>query len=252
MSAPRIAVIGGTGLDAMPGLERLGEQALDTPWGAPSAPLLVGRFAGTEVAFLPRHGRAHGVPPHRINYRANLWALHAAGVRTVIAVAAVGGIDARAEAGVIVVPDQIIDYTWGREHTYCDGSGAAVTHVDFTRPYGERGRAALLAAAAAERIEVLDRGTYGAVQGPRLESAAEIDRMERDGCTIVGMTGMPEAGLARELDIDYACCALVANRAAGRAAGPLTMDDIQATLERGMARVLELLAATLSRLSVTA
>jgi 5'-deoxy-5'-methylthioadenosine phosphorylase len=203
--------------------------------------LTFGSLCGREVVFLARHGDRHTIPPHRVNYRANLWALKHLGISRVISVCAVGGITQAAGPGVILIPDQVIDYTWGRAHTLFEDSLDAVTHIDFTEPYCEELRQELLVAAGRAGIEVLDKGTYGATQGPRLETAAEIDRMERDGCDIVGMTGMPEASLARELGLCYAACAVSANAAAGRGAGPITMTEIEATLVDGMARVMRIL-----------
>ena len=236
-----LAVIGGTGLTVLDGLEIVRRESIDTPWGKPSAPLGHGRLAGVEVVFLARHGAPHVIPPHRVNYRANIWALHQAGVRRVIAVAAAGGIRSDLDSGAIVIPDQIVDYTWGRGHTFFEDDLAHVVHVDFSSPYCERLRTGLLDAARRAGVDVIDGGTYATTQGPRLESAAEIDRLERDGCDVVGMTGMPEAALACELGMRYAHCAVVSNRAAGRSPEPLTMEVIRANLESGIARVRSLL-----------
>ena len=237
-----LAVIGGSGLTVLDGLKLVRQEPVDTPWGRPSAPLSHGRLEGVEITFLARHGAPHVIAPHRVNYRANVWALHHAGIRRVIAVAAVGGIRPDLDSGAIAIPDQIVDYTWRRGHTFFeDGSGQGA-HVDFTRPYCERLRTGLLDAARRAGIDATDGGTYAATQGPRLESAAEIDRLERDGCDVVGMTGMPEAALARELGMRYAHCAVVSNRAAGRSTEALTMETIRANLESGMARVRRVLA----------
>jgi 5'-deoxy-5'-methylthioadenosine phosphorylase len=214
MSMP--GIIGGTGLMTLEGLQLERRQTVRTPWGDPSAPLLHGRLAGRPVVFLPRHGSAHTIAPHEVNYRANIWALREAGVRRVIAVNAVGGIGARFAPGTLAVPDQLIDYSWGRAQTFSGGTGEPLQHIDFTEPYSAGLRALLLAAAVRAGIHAHDGGVYGVTQGPRLETAAEIDRMARDGCDLVGMTGMPEAGLAREIGLEYACCAVVVNRAAGR------------------------------------
>ncbi|MDD9984057.1 MAG: S-methyl-5'-thioinosine phosphorylase [Gammaproteobacteria bacterium] len=241
-----LAVIGGSGLMELEGLEIVRRETVDTPWGPPSAPLSHGRLEGIAIMFLARHGVPHAIPPHRVNYRANIWALHHAGARRIIAVAAVGGIRSGFDSGVIVVPDQIVDYTWGRAHTFFEDDLDHVVHVDFTSPYCERLRAGLLDAARRAGVDAADGGTYATTQGPRLESAAEIDRLERDGCDIVGMTGMPEATLARELGMRYAHCAVVSNRAAGRSAEALTMDMIRANLESGVARAQRLLAEFVS------
>ena len=239
------AVIGGTGLTGLASAKLIEQRELSTPFGALSAALQVIEINGKQRVFLPRHGLPHHIPPHRVNYRANLWALHEQGVRRVIAVNAVGGIGPHMTAGAIVIPDQIIDYTYGREHTYHDGSSGTLEHVDFTFPYAPSLRCELRAAARGAQLEVVDGGVYGATQGPRLESVAEIERMARDGCDLVGMTGMPEAGLARELGLEYASVCLVVNPAAGQAPGEITMDDIRRVLDAGMGRVQDLLAAAL-------
>jgi 5'-methylthioinosine phosphorylase len=236
-----LGIIGGTGLAALEGLEVERQLASATPWGMPSAPLLAGRLGARPLLFLARHGGDHGIPPHAVNYRANIWALRAAGAVSIVAVNAVGGLHAPFDPGMLAVPDQLIDYTWGRAHTFCEGDGQPLQHVDFTAPYSASLRVSLLAAGARAGLSVHDGGVYGVTQGPRLETAAEIDRMARDGCDLVGMTGMPEAGLARELGLEYACLAVVVNRAAGRGA------DIHAEFERwvaeGVAKARRLLAA---------
>jgi 5'-methylthioinosine phosphorylase len=239
----KLGIIGGSGLTRLKALEIERQEIVGTPYGDPSAPLTFGRFDGGSVIFLPRHGGAHTIPPHRVNYRANLWALKTAGVERVIGMAAVGGVTAPLAPGVLCVPDQIIDYTWGREHTLFETDLASVTHVDFTEPYCESLRRELLQ--AAERVGVImhDGGTYGATQGPRLESTAEIRRLERDGCDMVGMTGMPEAALARELGLCYASLALSVNWAAGKSDGPITMAEIEHHLEKGMTEARKVLAA---------
>jgi 5'-deoxy-5'-methylthioadenosine phosphorylase len=236
-------IIGGTGMAQLAGLEVEGEESVATPWGAPSAPLLRGRFAGMPVVFLARHGRDHDIAPHAVNYRANVWALRDAGVQRVIAVNAVGGISADCPPGTLVVPDQLIDYSWGRAHSFCDGTAMPLEHVDFTEPYCASVREWLLWAGAAAGVEPRDGGIYAATQGPRLETAAEIDRFARDGCDIVGMTGMPEAALARELKLDYACCAVVVNWAAGR--GGDIHAELEAWVEIGMAAARRLIEAAL-------
>lgn len=229
-----IAIIGGTGLTALPGLEIRHREVVRTPWGEASGPITHGIFAGQGVAFLARHGSGHTIPPHKVNYRSNIWALKQIGIKRVVAVAAVGGIHAAFKPATIAIPDQIVDYTWSRGHTFFEDDLAEVVHVDFTEPYCPELRARLVRAGADAGVEVLDWGTYGATQGPRLESAAEIDRLERDGCHMVGMTGMPEASLAREAELRYAHCAVVANAAAGRGEGAITMADISKNLRTGM------------------
>ena len=236
-----LAIIGGTGLTRLNNLEIRRREVLQTPYGEPSGALTFGTLCGKDIVFLARHGHDHTIPPHRVNYRANLWALKQQGVERIIAVCAVGGIRADIVPAAVVIPDQIIDYTWSRQHTFFETDLTSVTHIDFTRPYCDEMREVLIASAGQAAVEVLTSGTYGATQGPRLETAAEIDRMERDGCDMVGMTGMPEAALARELDLCYAVCAVSANAAAGRGDGPIEMADIEASLETGMGRVREIL-----------
>jgi len=237
-----VAIIGGSGLTRLKNLEITRREVMRTPYGEPSAPLVFGRLCGREVLFLPRHGAGHTIPPHEVNYRANLWAIRNADVARVIAVNAVGGITADFQApGTLAIPDQINDYTWGRAHTYFGSDAGKVTHVDFTHPYCASLRATLIDAAGRARLAVQPRGCYGATQGPRFESAAEIARLERDGCDIVGMTGMPEAGLARELDLCYACVAVVVNPAAGKVKEDISLKEIEKQLEAGMAKVRTLL-----------
>lgn len=240
-------IIGGSGLSALPGLSATGQKEISTPYGACSAILKLGEIARRKLVFLPRHGHPHRIPPHCINYRANIWALREMGVDEIIAVNAVGGIGDRMEAGHIAIPDQIIDYTYGREHTYSDSADVDLQHVDFSYPYDESLRQGLIAAAIALELPVSEQATYGATQGPRLESAAEIVRMANDGCHIVGMTGMPEAALARELDLPYAVISLVVNRAAGLSEGIITMEEIERVMESGMDQVLLLLRHFLDR-----
>ena len=230
-----MAVIGGSGL------ARLGqpfvfshEHPADTPWGKASAPVRAGVCAGKPMLFLPRHGDPHTLAPHLVNYRANLSALHAQGATGVIAINAVGGIRADLRTSRIVIPNQIIDYTHGRPHSF-HSSEDTVRHVDFTHPYTQRLRAALLEAAAEH--DPVDGAVHGVTQGPRLETAAEIQRMEQDGCDIVGMTGMPEAALARELGLEYACCALVVNPAAGKSSAPLDMREIERNMRDGLKKI---------------
>ncbi len=236
-----IAIIGGTGLTTLKNLAITDRQIVQTPYGEPSGPLTRGVLNGKEIVFLARHGYGHTIPPHKVNYRANLWTLREAGVSKIIAVAAVGGIRADLAPASLIVPDQIIDYTWSRTNTYFEEGLSHVTHIDFTEPYCDELRQALLAAAKGAGIAIADKGTYGATQGPRLETAAEVNRLERDGCDIVGMTGMPEAALARELGLCYATCAVIANQAAGRGPAQITMADIEHNLTLGMDKVRSLL-----------
>lgn len=238
-----LAVIGGSGLYNFPGLANTSRHSVDTPYGAASGDVVLGDFAGMQVAFLARHGESHSLPPHRVNYRANLWALHQLGAQRVVGVNAVGGIRGDMGPRAIVVPDQLIDYTHGRSTSFCDADGAEVRHIDFSEPYTDSLRRQLLAGARAAGIEAIDGGCYGATQGPRLETRAEIARMRRDGCDLVGMTGMPEAALARELGLEYACLALVANFAAGCGdEAEISVEEIFAHLAAATAEVPRILA----------
>ncbi|QGU32288.1 S-methyl-5'-thioinosine phosphorylase [Thermochromatium tepidum] len=238
-----LAIIGGSGFSSLPSLTVLESRSVETPYGATSAAVARGRLAECEVLFLPRHGPSHHLPPHRVNYRANLWALRASGADRVIGLASVGGITPSFGPGTLAVPDQIIDYTYGREHTIYDGLAGGIEHIDFTEPYCESLRQALISACARVGETVVARGTYAATQGPRLESAAEIRRHERDGCDMVGMTGMPEAGLARELGLCYASLAFVVNWAAGKSGNVITMKEIEDNLALCVERVSTVLEA---------
>lgn len=233
-----LAIIGGSGLTKLSTLAVVHREIVRTPYGEPSAPLLFGQIAGQEVVFLARHGHGHTIPPHRVNYRANLWALKARGAHVIAAVASVGGIRGHAP-GELVLPHQLLDYTSDRQHTFFDGGDSNVVHVDFTHPYTPSLRATCLAAAARAGLALSDGGVYAAVQGPRLETAAEIDRLDRDGATMVGMTGMPEAGLARELELPYAAICVIVNHAAGRgdSTQAIAMEALVRTLETGMGKV---------------
>jgi 5'-methylthioinosine phosphorylase len=234
-----LAIIGGSGLNQLGSMAISERKTARTPYGEPSGPLAFGRIAKRDVVFLARHGEGHRFAPHEVNYRANLWALKDAGALEVLSVATVGGIRAALAPGVLVLPDQIIDYTWGRHATYHEGPGAEVNHIDFTEPYAHGLRTKIREAARACGEKLIDGGVYAATQGPRLETAAEINRLERDGADIVGMTGMPEAALAREISLEYAAIAVVANYAAGRGDSKraVPLDSIAAVLEQAMARV---------------
>lgn len=229
-----LALIGGTGLTSMDGFKVTRREMVKTPYGAASGPIMFGTIDNKDVAFLARHGHLHSIPPHKINYRANIWALHSVGIKKVVAIAAVGGIDDDCKTGSIVIPDQLIDYTHDRHATFYDGSPESVTHIDFTYPYSEPLRQKLIAAASSAAVSHVVGGCYGVTQGPRLETAAEIKRLQRDGCSIVGMTSMPEAALARELELEYACCAVVVNRGAGLDPKPLDLTEISNNVERSM------------------
>lgn len=242
-----IAIIGGTGLTRLPELEITRREVITTPYGEPSGPVMHGVLNGCKITFLARHGYSHTIPPHKVNYRANLWALKSLGVKRVVSVAAVGGIRADMAPGKIAFPHQIVDYTYDRYHTFFEADLEHVTHIDFTHPYCPECRQTLIDAARAEGLDAIEDGVYGAMQGPRLETAAEINRLERDGCDMVGMTGMPETALARELELSYACCAVIANWAAGR--GDIDIHaDIERSLRTGMEKVIKLLARALPAL----
>jgi len=238
-----LAIIGGTGLTQLSNLTSLKRKRLDTPYGMPSAEFITGEFNGRSVIFLARHGNPHTIAPHKINYRANIWGLKQLGVEQIIAVAAVGGITPAMKPAHIAIPDQVLDYSYGREHTFFADGSLPLTHIDFTWPYTPALREQLIGAAAQVGIGITPTGTYGCTQGPRLESIAEIKRMEQDGCDVVGMTSMPEAALARELGIDYAAIAVIANWAAGKSDGEITMAEIEQNLHVGMANTATLLKA---------
>ena len=232
-----IAIIGGTGLASFPGLQIIRKEVVRTPYGTPSGPITYGEYCGKSIIFLPRHGSRHTIPPHMVNYRANIWALHEKEVKRVVAVAAVGGIHKDIYPTRIVIPDQIIDYTWGRLHTFFEKDLPQVKHIDFSQPYDRALRDLLIKSAKSADVDAYQGGVYGAMQGPRLETAAEINKLERDGCDVVGMTGMPEAALARELDLAYAHCAICVNWAAGRSEDLITLDAIRTATETGMEKV---------------
>ncbi len=243
-----LAIIGGTGLNKLEGINIIKRRVVRTPFGEPSGPLTYGEYNGREIVFLPRHGTGHTIPPHKINYRANIWTLKDIGIKQVISIAAVGGINPHLPPARLAVPDQIIDYTWGRENTFYEGGAGKVIHIDFSYPYNENLRQRIITAAKSAGIGIFEGGTYGATQGPRLETAAEIDRMETDGCDMVGMTGMPEAALAREMELAYATCAVVANHAAGRGNSKeeISMKNIELYLHQGMQQVRTILIKILS------
>ncbi|CAN7291078.1 S-methyl-5'-thioinosine phosphorylase [Pseudoxanthomonas sp. LjRoot168] len=239
-----LAVIGGTGVYKLADLQDVQAHDLDTRFGAPSGPVRVGLLDGQRVAFLARHGEGHSVPPHKINYRANLQALKDLGATRVLALNTVGGITDACGPRVLACPDQLIDYTWGRVSTVCEEPGTDVLHVDFGDPYTHLLRQQILAAAHEAGVALVDGGCYGATQGPRLETRAEIRRMRRDGCDLVGMTGMPEAGLAREMGLEYACLAIVANWAAGCGTDEeITMEEVLANVAAASAGIPALVAA---------
>ncbi|HEX6154769.1 MAG TPA: S-methyl-5'-thioinosine phosphorylase [Burkholderiales bacterium] len=234
-----LAIIGGSGLTQLSSLEVGRRKVVRTPYGDPSGALTFGRIGACEVVFLARHGYGHTIVPHEVNYRANVWALREEGADSIISVASVGGIRNDIWPGTLVLPHQVIDYTWGRASTYFEGPGQPVNHIDYTEPYSRALRERILRAAAAIGERITDGGVYAATQGPRLETAAEITRLERDGADLVGMTGMPEAALARELGLEYAAIAVVANYAAGRGDSEraIALDKIQLILDEALGRV---------------
>ena len=239
-----LAIIGGSGFTQLSNLAVSRRQVVRTPYGEPSGALTFGKIAGHDVVFLARHGYGHTLPPHQVNYRANIWALHAQGVKNVVAIAAVGGIRTDFQPGMLALPDQIIDYTHGRADTFftlADRGG--VRHIDFTLPYCQTMREACLKAAQQAGEKIINGGVYAATQGPRLETAAEINRLERDGADMVGMTGMPEAALAREIGLGYATIAIVVNYAAGRGGSRqgIDMNGIASVLQQAMGRVQSIL-----------
>jgi len=241
-----LAIIGGTGLTELPELnDKKVHQNINTDLGKPSGDIIEGELHGQRLLFLPRHGELQAVAPHRINYRANMLALQQLGAENIIAVNAVGGIHCDAIAGHMSVPHQIVDYTWGREHTFFDGLFKPLDHIEFSHPYDEILRQKLIGILSKQRLNhgYSDTGVYAATQGPRLESIAEIKRLERDGCDLVGMTGMPEAALARELNIPYASLCLVVNPAAGKSDALIAIEDIRQVLTQGMQEIKEIIVA---------
>ena len=238
-----LGIIGGTGLTQLANLKIKRRQIMRTPYGEPSGPLSYGDICGYEVVFLPRHGHGHAIPPHLVNYRANIWALHSEGVREIISIGAVCGITQNLSLGMITLPDQIIDYTHGRKNTFFDGGDLPVNHIDFTEPYCPHLRSLCLEAAGNIGETLLDGGVYACVQGPRLDTAAEINRLEKDGATLVGMTGMPEAALARELEMRYAALCPIVNYAAGRGGGKhdIQSEDMSKVLNGTMELVRKLI-----------
>jgi len=241
------AIIGGTGLNQLGNFELKEDCNLDTPYGAPSGIFQKGTLAGKDIVFLARHGQPHNIPPHKINYRANMHALMQLGVKDVVAINAVGGIHSHMPPTALAVPDQIIDYTWGRQHTIYDGSDGKLGHIDFTEPYTQSIRKGLITAARDQNIDILPCGVYAATNGPRLESAAEVMRIKQDGGDMIGMTGMPEASLAIELELNYACIAVSVNWAAGlHGLEAITMEEIREALESGIKSVEAILSQYLS------
>lgn len=242
------AIIGGSGLAKLSALDSIERRVMRTPYGEPSGAITLGQLGGRDIVFLARHGYGHTIAPHEINYRANIWALKELKVRGILAVATVGSVNEALVPGTLVVPDQLIDYTYGRKSTFFEGSETPVTHIDFTEPYSNELRQRLLAAAAGVGEAVVDGSTYACTQGPRLETAAEIERIRRDGGDLVGMTGMPEASLAREAGLAYASLGVVVNHAAGLGASKhrILLADLETVMKATVARALRVLEATVS------
>jgi len=240
------AVIGGTQITRLPNMESVRQERVSTPYGNPSGAISIGFVGGREIAFLPRHGDPHALAPHKINYQANIWALKEIGVKHILSIATSGGIRDAFGPSELVVPDQIIDYTHGRQETYFDGTGGEpVRHIDFTQPYSQRVRQRIIDAAASVGEKVHDGGCYGCFNGPRLETAAEIRRLKNDGCDLVGQTGMPEAALARELGLHYAAICPIVNHAAGMGSSKheISREELTATRLAALERVVKILAA---------
>ncbi|MDD5300056.1 MAG: S-methyl-5'-thioinosine phosphorylase [Gallionella sp.] len=244
-----LAIIGGHGLTELANLEITHRQVMRTPYGEPSGAFLFGTLNQQEVIFMARHGYGHTIPPHLVNYRANLWALREQGVSKVVSISTVGGIRTDLTPGTLVVPDQIIDYTHGRDATFYDTRDAIYTNANFTLPYCPQLRAHILRSASIAQQPCLDGGVYAATQGPRLDSIAEINRYERDGADMVGMTGMPETTLAMELDLNYAIIAVVVNYAAGRGDNKqgINMERVNATANAAMEQVRGILECVVGR-----
>lgn len=242
------AIIGGSGLQALKGVATEAQHLPDTPFGKTSGPISSVLIGKHRAFFIPRHGVGHTIAPHLINYRANIWALKDIGATKLVSVASVGGIPAYYEPGTLLVPEQIIDYTWGRASTFF-GEGVPVKHIDFTNPFSNTLRDELLRAAKRCNLPVADGGVYAATQGPRLETAAEINRIERDGGNVVGMTGMPEAVLARECGLEYAMLAVVVNSAAGRgeSAEGILFADLAVVADMAMCKVEAILKELVSQ-----
>jgi len=238
-----LAIIGGRGLTQLANLQITHQQVMRTPYGEPSGAFMFGTLNQHEVIFVARHGYGHTIPPHLVNYRANLWALREQGANKIISVATVGGIRKDLKPGTIVVPDQIMDYTHGRNSTFFEGRDQPFINTDFTSPFSQTIRKKILNSAKLAKESCIDGGVYAATQGPRLDSIAEINRFERDGADMVGMTGMPETALAKELDLNYAIIAVVANYAAGRgdSATGINIENVNATAIATMARVRNIL-----------
>ncbi len=243
-----LGIISGSGLYEIEGLKIKESLEVDTPYGRPAGPVMLCEYGGGAVNFLPRHGRDHSIPPHKINFRANIWALKELGVQRIISVSAVGGINKDLSPGHIVIGDQIMDFTKSRINTFFDNSD--VVHVDFTWPFCDDMRKIIIDTSEKIKMDVTGKGTYIAVEGPRLETASEIEHYKSAGADIVGMTGMPEAALAREAEICYAGIYVVTNYAAGMKEGKLTTEEVIETMKGSADMIKELLAHLVEPLSI--
>ena len=243
------AVIGGSGFDTYDQLLISDQIVQETPYGSHSGPVIKGVLNTRPCVFLPRHSASHRLPPHKVNYRANIWLLKQLGVTRIIAVNVVGGIANDVAPDTIVIPNQLIDYTYGREHTFYDGDQGSIlgegfqnlNHIEFDSPYSETLRKKIIQCLLESKMTFVPEGVYACTQGPRLETSAEIQRLKLDGCTVVGMTGMPEAALAQEIGIDYASIAIVVNWAAGINSSPLAVIDIMDAIHKNMKKIKELI-----------
>jgi 5'-methylthioadenosine phosphorylase len=241
----KIGVIGGSGLYEIKGLTIKSKKSVSTPFGKPSDNYFIGKIDDSEVVFLPRHGSRHNIPPHMINYRANIWGFKKLGVKRIISVSAVGGIKRGMKPGDIVLLDQVLDMTKNRNSTFYDGKNGVV-HIDFTEPFCPELRKILLKAGKRVKVPVKDGGTYVAVEGPRLETANEIMGFRILGGNLVGMTGMPEASLAREVEICYSGLSVVANYAAGISKNKLTVSEVMETMSGATEKIKQLLKESFS------
>ncbi|ASJ00174.1 S-methyl-5'-thioadenosine phosphorylase [Thermococcus gorgonarius] len=232
---PRIAIIGGSGVYDPSLLSNIREQVVETPYGR--VKLKIGEYEGEEIAFLPRHGEKHSVPPHKINYHANIWALYELGVERILATSAVGSLNLDMKPGDFVILDQLMDFTKTRHYTFYDGEDSPhdrkfVAHIDFTEPYCPELRKALMSAAKELGLNYHPTGTYACMEGPRFETRAEIRALKILGADVVGMTQCPEAVLARELEMCYASVAVVTNYAAGISREKLTHTEVVELMEK--------------------
>ena len=248
MSTSKIAIIGGSSLVRLHQLQIERQEPVSTPYGEPETPMVFGQFAGQPIIFLNRRGDRR-IPPHRINYRANIWALHEVGVEKIIAVAGMGGIRADMRPGTLTVPDQLIDYTYGRNYTYYEDCEVPVEQIDFTYPFSENIRQAILKAGLSLDLLISDEATVAVSQGPRFETLAEIKRFERDACDLVSMTPIPEVVLARELGMEYATLGLVTGKAAGRRSRVQDDQDNEQLVQKSYRALQKLLVASVQHLA---